>query len=525
MTRTTDSRLALLEQLLALTDLASFPDAKALEVVAHVIDASADFERGDGIDKALGWCDELEKRRLSPADLALLYYFRANAWHARQQAKHTDSNVAWKWNQPEVLQQISALRLAVRGKGFDDLDAVRRSQIFTNLANQLNSLGRFVDAVPLWTSALSVNPKFGMALGNRGMGLSEYGGSLYDHGHQAAFLFFAHRDLSAALSETADFAGYDHGDAKAAFANRRAQIEKRIDVEAVGKSLHLDDHSLGDTVEEQEYRRRMLHEGLFLNPLNDVGFHTIAAQDIFVLPMFTTSLDEPPTLIGLFNQMKQEFTSARWLLYEGMAADSPHFADRDVLLYNTLDYPSYSIAVEKIKAAFRMGYALFDKIAFFVNDYWKFGVNPRSVYFKTIWYENQNARVGAVHSEFANSHNWPLRGLFWLSKDIFDPDLQETAEPDAQELYTIRNCLEHTYLKVHDMLVPRQGPDIFNDRLAYSIQREDLYRKTYRVLRLARAGMIYLSLAMHHEERSRPTPENGIVSPMYLDRWRDEWKR
>lgn len=280
----------------------------------------------------------------------------------------------------------------------------------------------------------------------------------------------------------------------------RAQIEKRIDVEVVGKSLHLDEHRLGDTVEEQEYRRHMLHEGLFLNPLNDLGFHSIAAQDIFVLPTFTTGLDEPPTLIGLFNQMKQEFISARWLLYDGMAADTLHFADRDVVLYNTLDYPSYSIAVEKVKAAFRMGYALFDKIAFFVNDYWKLGVNPRSVYFKTIWYEDQNARAGVVRSKFANSQNWPLRGLFWLSKDIFDPELQETAEPDAQELYTIRNCLEHTYLKVHEMLVPRGGPDIFNDRLAYSIQRESFYRKTYRVLRLARAGMIYLSLAMHHEK-------------------------
>jgi hypothetical protein len=177
-----------------------------------------------------------------------------------------------------------------------------------------------------------------------------------------------------------------------------------------------------------------------------------------------------------------------------------------------------------VKAAFRMGYALFDKIAFFVNDYWKLGVNPRSVYFKTIWYEKQNARAGVVHSKFANSQNWPLRGLFWLSKDIFDPELQETAEPDAQELYTIRNCLEHTYLKVHEMLVPRAGADIFHDRLAYSIQREDFYRKTFRVLRLARAGMIYLSLAMHHEERNKPAMDGGIIAPMHLDRWRDEWK-
>jgi tetratricopeptide (TPR) repeat protein len=435
-----------------------------------------------------------------------------------------DVNVAWDWSQPEVLQQISALRRAVRGKGFDDLDAVRRPQILTNLGNQLNSLGRFVEAIPLWTRALAVNPNFGMALGNRGLALSEYGRSLYDRGHQTAFMFFAHRDLSAALSKTVDFAGYDHDDAKAAFADRRAQIEKRINVKAVEKSLRLDDYSLGETTEEQQYRRSMLREALFLNPLNDLGVHSVAAQDIFVLPSFTTGLDEPPTLIGLFNQMKQEYTSARWLLYDGMHADSSHFADRDVVLYNTLDYPSYSLSVEKVKAAFRMAYALFDKIAFFVNDYWKLGVKQNSVYIKTIWYENPRARGGAIHSKFEGSRNWPLRGLFWLSKDMFDLALQETAEPDAQELYRIRNCLEHTYLKVHEMLVERGSSDPWNDRLAYSIERVEFYRKTFRVLRLARAGMIYLSLAMRHEERNKPAPDGGIAVPMHLDRWPDEWK-
>jgi hypothetical protein len=174
------------------------------------------------------------ERPLGPSDVALLNYYRANAWHSRQQARHTDSSVAWEWNQPEVLQQILALRRAVRGEGFDDLDAVRRPQIFTNVANQLNSLGRFVDAVPLWTRALAVNPKFGMALGNRGMGLSEYGRSLYDPGHQAAFLFFAHV-TSAPRYQTADFAGWrDHSDAKIALVtggrkSKSASTSKRLD--------------------------------------------------------------------------------------------------------------------------------------------------------------------------------------------------------------------------------------------------------------------------------------------------------
>ncbi len=74
-------------------------------------------------------------------------------------------------------------------------------------------------------------------------------------------------------------------------------------------------------------------------------------------------------LQGFFNQMKQEYASARWLLYEGLQEDRVHFSDHDVRLCNTLDYSCHSLTVEKTKIAFRMAYSLFDKIAFFLNGY------------------------------------------------------------------------------------------------------------------------------------------------------------
>lgn len=511
-------------RLMQLDNLTRYADARAMEALGSLIDLSSDLGRDDGLDKALAWCDELEQRPLKGPDIPTLDYFRANAWHARQRTKHRDPNIAWSWDQPEALEQIRFLRSATRHPEFENLDAVRRAQIFTNLANLLNSLGRFVEAVPVWSRALSVNPRFGMALGNRGLGLSEYGRRLYDDGHTDVFLLFAHRDLGTAVSADADYAGYPHDDAKAAYTQRLQHIERIIDCAAVQASLQLEGYSLGETHDEKHYRQWVLENGLFLNPLNDLGSHTICARDVFGLPSFTLALNEPPTLIGLFNQMKQEYTSARWMLYEGMEAHSPHFADRDVLLPNTLDYPSYSIAVEKVKAAFRIAYSLFDKIAFFLNDYAKLRVNPRQIYFKTIWYDNQDWKRG-IRREFRNSRNWPLRGLYWLSKDLFDPELQATAEPDAQELYIIRNCLEHSYLKVHEILIrPADPSDLFFDRLAFSVQREDFFRRTLRVLRLARAALIYLSLGMHHEELQRPRSKNGLVAPMVLGLWEDEWK-
>src|SRR5205807_6160619 len=92
--------------------------------------------------------------------------------------------------------------------------------------NQINTVGRFVEAQEYWNRALAIRPRFGMAIGNRGYGAAEYARALYDSGHQRVFLCHAHNSLSAALTDEAEYEeGYDG--AKAFFANIRDQIAAR----------------------------------------------------------------------------------------------------------------------------------------------------------------------------------------------------------------------------------------------------------------------------------------------------------
>lgn len=214
-----------------------------------------------------------------------------------------------------------------------------------------------------------LDPSFGMTLGNRGYGLMQYARSLYDTGHKRVFFHFAHKDLNAAVSSKAS--NHTHSDARAFFTERKAEIETLLGARNVERTVAMEGYALGDSKDERHYRRWVLERGLFLNPLNDLGPYNIAARDVLSLPTFSTAIDAPPSLIGLFDHMKQEFVSARWFLYEGLNATVMHFSDRQVALYNTLDYPSYGLAVEKLKAAYRVAYSLLDKIAFFLNDYAK----------------------------------------------------------------------------------------------------------------------------------------------------------
>jgi hypothetical protein len=517
------------EKLLALGPPATITASGGLKRIGILVDLAGDLDREEGTARSLEWCDVLAGRKLTKQQAALLEYFRANAWANRQRSKQRDADAVWQWKQPEQQQQIFHLRRAVQSPGFDKLSPLRRCQILTNLANQLNTVGRCVEAIATWTRALSINPAFGMALGNRGYGLMQYARSLYDKGHRGVFLYFAHKDLSAALSSEAKFWGREKINAKPFFAAKKAEIEDVIDIKRAERSIHMDGYPIGASADEQHYRQWVLWQRLFLNPLNDLGSHTIAARDMLSLPSFTAPIGEPPSLISFFDHMKQEFVSARWLLYEGLSSDRVHFSDRRVTLYNTLDYPSYSLAVEKVKAAYRIGYSILDKIAFFLNEYDKLGVDETKVYFKTIWYENGDFR-NDIRPEFLQSKNLPFRGLYWLSKDLFDPDLKDVMEPDAQALYDIRNRLEHSYLKIHEILLPQpvreRLADAWTDRLAYSVGRDDFGSKTLHVFRLARAGLIYLALGMHREEQKRAKTESkGFKMPMTLGLWPDAQKR
>lgn len=499
------------------------PNEEALDLIADLIDQASDNGDLGLVERALSLADELETRGLQAPEMALLDYFRANAWACRHQQRLDDRAAVWDFDQPEVGYQVFLLRRALNSTGFASMDSVRRCQVLTNLANQLNTLGRFVESHAYWSAALAIDPDFWMARANRGRGLMFYGAALYDPGHTEIFAFHAHRDLARAVEQIDEHSHLGDGRLGPVFVESAEQIAHRYDVDVIGTAYKPDAWSMGRGVVERSYRRWCLDNVLFLNPLNDVDAAPIAAHDIMSLPGFTTPVNEPPIVVGMFNELKQGFASARWMLWEGMQPGKPHLSDRGVLLYNTLDYPAYGLPVEKVKIAFRMAYSTLDKIAYFLNYYLALGIPEKQVSFRRIWREKDN---GPVRERFAKSENWPLRGLFWLSKDLFEKDMQGSTEPEARALADLRNHLEHKYVKVHEMLLPSSSPvDPFHDTLAHAITRPDLERKTLRLLQLVRSALIYLVLGMHREEKGHGKGKERMAVTMSLDPWRDEWKR
>lgn len=115
-----------------------------------------------------------------------------------------------------------------------------------------------------------------------------------------------------------------------------------------------------------------------------------------------------------------------------------------------------------------------------------------------------------------------------LSKDFYELDFQQVSEPDAEGLADLRNHLEHKYCQVHEDLgigyshfaILQSGT-----ALGFRIGRDALEAKTLHILKLARAALIYLSLAVHSEEMMKCEKRGDkLIMSMPLTTW-DERRR
>lgn len=502
-------------------------DEAALRKIGQLIDKAGDTADVTALEQATDLCGRFRTRDLDKEHTALSYYFESNAWEELRRHRRSVSEL-WDWDQPEYKRSVLALRRARQHAQNGGLDGYRKSQILTNTANSLSHVGRVVEAIQLWNAALEETQAFPMAQGNRGRGFHHYGLHTHDPGHQFLLMRQAYQDLREALEYNL------HPQAANAFETVADDILQFYGESHLVREFDLDsNHSLGDEKEEIKYRKWSLRNSLFLMPLNEIGAYTIAAADTLVLPGITGPIDQGPHHFGFFNQMKQEYVTARFSLSRSVMGLGTHYSDRGVKLVNTLDYPIYSRWVEEVKTAFRVAYSLFDKTAYFLNDYFELGIPERRVGFKTLWYERLQRKKG-LRKELTSRNNIALQALFWVSRDLYEPDeeYQEVLEPEAQKLADIRNHIEHTYLKVHEH-EPSPPPEVDNpmsrlaDTLAYSVGQTEFQDKTLRLLQLARATLIYLVHAVYLEERRKEAErgENGLIMPMYLDEYEDDWKR
>lgn len=507
-------------------EVSMLSEQQIMQLVASIIDLAGDERSLHGLSYAENLLGSIIENEISNYNACRAHYFRANIWSARYRTSKDDQK--WAWKNETLDQELLELRKAIGHDGFPSLSSIERAQIYTNLGNVLNHIGRFIEAIEYWDRAIAAVPGFAMAYGNRGIGLGHYAGAHYDPGHESVLMMAAFSSFQETCREEAIFDSLYQSKAAEYFSKKMNEIWTHYDISRISENINFENHPMGRGKNERTYRQWCLKNRLFLNSLNDISPAPIAAQDILTLPSLTVPIDngpESPVIIHYFNLIKQEFCSARYALYEGVSYKGVHFSDRKVLLYNTLDFPAHGFPIERVKMAFRGAYAVFDKLAFLLNIYLDMKHPERHVNFRNVWL----TRERELHPTLNELKNWPLRGLFWLSKDIFERAFQESTDPDSRNLYELRNHLEHKFVSVHDGFCRAISPSCADTPQTgiFDISADDLIGKTLSQLKLARSAIIYLALAVHTEEKRKleSYDPKKISLPMILNTWDDKWKR
>jgi hypothetical protein len=478
-----------------------------LDLLGIKIDSATEKNNVDDLTILLEKCDSMIEY-VDPHLRPITLFYKANIYSSLAALKSHDPVYAWSWQQSEKILEILNFRRAISDSEFHSLDPLFQCKVYTNLGSTLNQFGRFIEAIKAWDSALNLMPNFAMALGNKGVGLTHYARALYDYGHAGIMVAHAVDELKGAITKDAVWDSGLHPEAEEYFRENHLSAEKYLERIEYRFDFDLNQWPVGDSKTEVKYRTWCLDNNLFLSPLNDVTKLSVSAQDVLHLPSHTYNIDEEARFPNYFNIMKQEYVTARFMLFESFGYYSEHTSDKDVLLMNGFDGAQFGYRIEQLKVAFRLAYSIFDKVALFLNDYYSVELKISAVSFRNIWGQRKNKKF-ELKSCFEESQNWPLRGLYYLSKDIFDDDFDDVALPEAKELAGLRNRIEHRYLSLQDYEAPVNNTDIHS-----YVSLDEFKLKTLQIMSMAREALVYLSLAMHREEEIRNIKDEKVSFPI-----------
>lgn len=227
----------------------------------------------------------------------------------------------------------------------------------------------------------------------------------------------------------------------------------------------------------------------------------VAIADPIFISLITDTKDNDTfyRLAKYINQIKEDYAVARLLLVQSQfkRKDFDRISQRTTFV-NALDYAQFNLYVGLLKSSFKEAYNILDKIAVFINDYYKLGLPEDKIYFTSVW-----RKKDIIRDEILQSKNISLYALY----DIY----QDFKSDECERIRDIRNALTHQKLSVFDSMITNW--DKKDDK--YNIGYDTMLDKTTELLRLAKSAIIYMVNYVNLDENKKRG--NGLVAPMYVD--------
>ncbi len=365
------------------------------------------------------------------------------------------------------------------------------AQILVNLGNCFDYIGRVVEALECYDQALGLRPNFGMALGNKGKALFYYADLCGEH--QASFIMEAYTLLKSAKSAVTPEAAVGFSEFMKIIEQRGKQLPLNNPPKFPGYSIK------GKAMLERYLIDFCLRNQLYLNVCDFCKKCNAAIGDTITIKTMTVPANDYSylTLSSYLNEIKQDYVTARALIvlssYEKLNLD---FFDKYVTITDTLDQSISNIYIQLTKTAFKTFYDILDKIAFFINDYLRLGIQEEQINFSTIWYTSRDRKE--IKDSIVKTRNASLNALYNIHKDLDHHGTYRT-------LKDTRNALTHRFVKI------KIKPVVDSDRV---MSEETLTKQTLDLAKIVRNSIIYLLQFVQVEELKKPKKTTGSTIPI-----------
>ncbi len=416
-------------------------------------------------------------------------------------------------------EHLREARALFRRAGDDEsLSDDTRIKALTNLGNSYDSEGRDVEAIAVYDEALTLNPAFGMALGNKGTALGYV--APFAGQHQPTVLAEAVTALEAALKDEAGIAEFGIPTALEHFRARRAAIKVKS-----GFVHKRHEHPPW----ADPHLRWCAERGLFLHVSPACLSEDYEQLDALYFSGITVGLDDAEQrrandLIDAFNALKQDYIAARYLLWLADGAESPirehaaAIADRAGYL-DTLRYARWGPRTGLGTQAFAAACNLLDKVAGAVHIYYRTASKSQGMYFRYLWHRpHADHKPDVMDPELVDAA--PTRGL----RALCDLSCELETSTPLNALVERRHAATHRFVVVHRL--PGADDEPAADWLDH-VDWDDLVSGTVTLLATARSALIYLARTIDIEEHRRTkqreeaaaaTGKPSLVPPLPLPR-------
>ena len=387
----------------------------------------------------------------------------------------------------------------------EEADTEFRLKALTDAGNSYDNVGRRTDAIDCYDQALAIDSSFAMARGNRGLAL------LYASQYMGAFEqeveLLAATELDDAISNSDSVLQHGGEPALESFRRQRSLIRNVPRGYSASKPTPA---SFTDS-----HMTWCLRQGLFLHASPGfIGSNTSILDPIFFRQIITgvnaSEISRTNEIIDAFNTIKQDFVSARYLVWASSEHSSPirihaQAVTSHVSFLDTLHYGRWGVRTGIAIQAFKAAVDVLDKIASFTHLYFDTKQSATAVFFRNLPYEDRKKQsLAGAFSKAVQGKKWN-RGLAALIDLSYDLD-SKWASPLARNV-KMRHAATHRFVNVHSESPPKSSK--WSERMNWAeLVEESLFQ-----LRLARSAIFYVAQMIDtQEDRNASTGLGGSIT-------------